>query len=223
MLKSLKAGKPTLHWEILDHRRRRLLPKLRFLRQEYGFYLAGGTALALQIGHRTSVDFDFYSGEEFDHTRVLASFRQQVGECTLIQNPPQTLIVQLGDIGVSVFYYRYPLLKPVVKTQDLCLASKEDIAAMKLIAILQRGNQRDFVDLYFLMKEFTLERIFGWAKKKFPPFNPYLALRALTYFKDAEGDPEKRRFRLLKNVDWAQVKRQIVGEVDRFMKRGLGG
>lgn len=215
------AGKQKLYFDVLDRKRLRILPKLEFLRQDYGFYLAGGTALALQIRHRTSLDFDFYCEKEFDNRRAFASFQNNFKQLTLIQDAPNTLIVKARGIEISLFYYMYPLLKRVITTEYVDLASKEDIAAMKLIAIIQRGRMRDFIDMYFLMKEFSLEKIFKWTKKKFPPFNPYLGLRALTYFKDAEEDAQKGRFELLKEADWEDVKGEIVDKVYEFKKEGL--
>ena len=211
-----------IRFEVLDSKRRRMLPKLEFLRKEHSFYLAGGTALALQIGHRTSLDFDFYSKKEFKNDRVLRSFRTRFNRIRLIQNLPDTLIVKADGVEISLFYYWYPLLKSVVRTPPIDLASKEDIAAMKLIAIVQRGTARDFIDLYFLLEEFSLQKIFRWTKKKFPPFNPYLGLRALTYFQDAEKDLKPVRFRLLKSADWGRVKETIVKRVVEFKREALG-
>jgi hypothetical protein len=207
----------------LDQKRRAMLPKLEFLHEEYGFYLAGGTALALQIGHRTSVDFDFYSKKEFDNQKLLLSLQQNVSQITLIQNLPNTLIVEIPEeIEMSFFLYPYLLLEQPVKVESVYLASKEDIAAMKLIAIMQRGTQRDFIDLYFLMKEFSLEKIFCWAKEKFPPFSPYVALRALTNFHDADQDQPLNRLKLLIKTDWESVKKAIVKQVYQMKREQLG-
>ena len=219
---SNKRKSPQLFFEVLDKKQLKILPRLEFLRRDYGFYLAGGTALALQIGHRTSLDFDYYSGEKFDNKKVFKAFQKRFQQLDLIQNPINTLIVRAEDIEVSVFYYEYPLLKQAIQTQYIDLASKEDIAAMKLIAIIQRGRMRDFIDMYFLMKEFSLDMIFGWTKKKFPPFNPYLGLRALTYFKDAEEDGEQNRFTLLQEVDWQDVKKEIIEKAYKFNAKELG-
>jgi len=199
-----------------------MLPKLEFLRKEYHFYLAGGTALALQIGHRTSLDFDFYSEKKFNNERALRSFQDRFSRVRLIQNPPDTLIVKAEGVEISLFHYPYPLLKPVVKTLFIDLASKEDVAAMKMVAIIQRGVVRDYIDLYFLLEEFPLKKIFQWTKRKFPPFNPYLGLRALAYFQDAERDLKQTRFRLLKDVNWERVKRTILKKVEEFKKEALG-
>lgn len=221
MKRNRKTEKQSLRFEVLSAEGRRLLPKLGFLRQEYDFYLAGGTALALQIGHRTSADFDFYSQKEFDSKKVLESFRRHLRRLILIRSSENTLIVRVAETGASVFYYPYSLLRPVAHTEYLNLASKQDIAAMKLVAILQRGNMRDFVDVYFLMKEFTLEEIFRWTKRKFPPFNPYIGARALSYFKDAEKDSEKGRFQLIQKVNWEKVKQEISEKVTLFIQREL--
>lgn len=211
-----------IHWNILDKKCLKMLPQLEFLRKEFGFYLAGGTALALQIGHRTSVDFDFYSTREFNKNNVaLASFKEHLDQLTIVQSLTNTIIAKVGDIGVSVFYYDYSLLEPLIRTDYLDLVSIEDIAAMKLIAIIQRGTLRDFIDVYFILKEFTLERLFDLTKKKYPPFNPYVGLRALTYFRDADKDVKQQRFKLFRPMNWNKVKKEIVAKADFFARKGL--
>ena len=92
---------------------------------------------------------------------------------------------------------------------------------MKLIAIIQRGRMRDFIDMYFLLKRMSLDTIFRLTKKKFPPFNPYLGLRALTYFNDAEEDMQKDRFILLQKISWPEVKKGIIEKAHEFKKKGL--
>ena len=87
---------------------------------------------------------------------------------------------------------------------------------MKILAISQRGRRRDFIDIYFLMKEFTLNQMIEFVKEKYPMFNIYVGLQGLTYFTDADQDPEKGRYRLLKNVRWNEIKKFIIKEVNRF-------
>ncbi len=210
-----------IFYEVLDQQRLRILPELDFLRREYSAYLAGGTALALQIGHRTSLDFDFYSPGVFDNQAVLRCFENRFKNLLLIQNPKNTLVVRVQGIEISLFHYDYPLLTRPIRTEFIDLASIKDIAAMKLIAIIQRGRMRDFIDMYFILKQLTLGTVFGLTKKKFPPFNPYIGLRALTYFQDAEEDPQPDRFILRQKADWPEVKRVIIAKVSEFTRRGL--
>lgn len=207
--------KTKLHWEILDKKRLNLLPKLKFLK-DAGFYLAGGTALALQIKHRTSVDFDFYHKNTFDSEKILGEFQKNCKKVVLIQKAENTLILKAEGIDISFFTYSYKLVKPLLETENLNLASLEDIAAMKLIAIIQRGVRRDFVDLYFLINQLSLKKIFQLTEEKYPPFNKYLGIQALTYFGDAETIPLKRKIILFQAVPWDETKKFIITEVKKY-------
>ncbi len=203
-----------MHMEILDARRKKLLPRFGSLNR-YGFYLAGGTALALQIGHRTSLDFDFYTKKDFDPEVLLKKLEANFEEVVLLQKDKGTLIVTVDKVAASFFRYQYRLLKPLVKADGAKLASKEDIAAMKILAVTGRGTERDFIDLYFLLREFSLEEILKFTKKKYPEFNIYVGLRSLTYFADAEKR-QTRKLRMLQPVSWNEVKKRIVDEVKRY-------
>jgi len=200
---------------ILDKKRIGLLKKLGFI-EKYGFYLAGGTALALQIGHRDSLDFDFYTEKKFDSQKLREEFDKRFEKVQEIYIAEGTLGLEVDGIGVSFFKYPYPLIRPLEKMESICLASKEDIAAMKIIAISQRGKRRDFVDIYFLITEFGLEKIIEFVKEKYPMFNIYVGLQGLVYFKDADEDPEKGRFRLLKEVEWEGVKDYILKKTNKI-------
>lgn len=197
-----------------------LLKKIGFLKQ-YGFYLAGGTALALQIGHRTSLDFDFYTEKKFNPSELRRLLEKKFKEVILLQKAERTLSVKINGVAVSFFQYPYPLISPEVKHQDFPpLASRGDIAAMKIIAIADRGTRRDFIDIYFLLKEFSLKDIFGFVKKKYPNFNIYVGLRGLTYFVDAEK-AQKRRLYLFHFVSWNKIKKFLIEEVKKYQKECL--
>lgn len=164
-----------IHWEILDPARRKLLPRLQFAKK-FGFYLAGGTGLALQLGHRTSVDFDFYTPQEFETRTLEKALLKNIGKFELGRSGGQTLIVQLDGIDVSFFFYDDPLLKPLIKTENLNILQVPDIAAMKLIALTDRGLRRDFLDLYVVAKQYGLDQIFRWMVKKYPHYDPHFCI-----------------------------------------------
>lgn len=208
-----------LYLSVLDKRQLRLLKKLKFLKK-YGFYLAGGTGLALQIGHRTSLDFDFYTQKKFDPDKLFFVLKNKFKKIFLLQKAEGTLIVKINQILVSFFEYPYSLILPLIKfCQFPPLASKEDIGAMKIIAISTRGTKRDFIDIYFLLQEFSLKEILDFAIKKYPKFNIYIALTALTYFFDAEK--EKRSYLLIKKVSWEKVKKFLISRVIEYKKQWL--
>lgn len=207
-----------LYFEILDVKRKNLLPKLKFLKEE-DFYLAGGTGLALQIKHRISLDFDFYNQKGFDPNNLLEKLQNFVEKVALIQISENTLLVKAIGVEVSFFKYPYPLLKPLIITESLNLASQEDVGAMKLIAIIQRGTYRDFVDLYFLIKKMGLPELLSLAEEKYPPFNKYLALQSLTYFEDAEEEPKGSKAGLFESLEWSEIKDFITDRVKEYIKR----
>ncbi len=206
-----------VHWEVLTKEQKELLPKLKFLKEK-GFYLAGGTALALQIGHRTSIDFDFYNRSEFDSEIFFKEMSAIFPNIKQLQLAENTLKVMIGRTELSFFYYPYDLIRPKVAI-DVDLASKEDIAAMKLLAIASRGARRDFIDLYFLIQEFGIERIFDFLKEKYPHSNAYHALVGLTYFEDADKDVRTKRFKLLKEApSWKSMKKYFIKLADDLRK-----
>jgi len=199
--------------ETIGRKRDKLLKDLSFLKD---FYLAGGTALALQIEHRNSLDLDFYIQKKFDNQKLLQKLEKRFNNIKLIQNPTDTLIVEINDISVSFFHYPYSLIGPFVKLNGYpLLASSKDIAAMKLVAIIQKATKRDFIDIYFLIKKFGLGSIIKVAEKKYPSFNSYLLLQAITFFEDI-GKHDTRRIFMIENVSWLEIKKYLIKAVDEF-------
>lgn len=177
-----------MHYEALDEKRRALLPALGSFKKD--FYLAGGTALALQIGHRVSVDFDFFIEKDFD-TEVLYEHVQQVfGSVPRTQVSPNTLaIVVQDDVKISFMGYRYPLLDGCIDTEYLRLASIGDIGCMKLSAIVSRSELKDYVDLFFILKSLSLTDLLIKLSKKIPSLDQNLVLKALVSFDDVSMEP----------------------------------
>lgn len=206
-----------MYLDILDRKRKKFLSQFGFLRK-YGFYMAGGTALALQIGHRQSLDFDFYTEKEFDNKKLFLELEKRFKKVILIQKQEQTLIVRINEVEISFFHYSYPLICALIKLEEIYLAAEQDIAAMKIIAISDRGTKRDFIDIYFLLKKFSLKEIFEFVKKKYPMFNIYVGLRGLTYFVDAEKR-QKRKLYLIQSVSWEEVKGFLINEVKKYLIR----
>lgn len=204
--------------KILGQKRLNILKKLKFLK-DYHFYLAGGTALALELGHRISLDFDFYIEGELDPETLLQDFQKHFKNVQLIREAKNTLILSIDNTEVSLFSYPYPLVSPLIKIPEVNLASMEDICAMKIVAIIQRGTKRDFIDIYFLTKRFGLERIFALTQKKYKGlFNKYLALQALTYFTDADKERDEQRAKTLIGISWDEIKKELIKIVEDFKK-----
>jgi predicted nucleotidyltransferase component of viral defense system len=191
------------------------------------FYLAGGTALALQIGHRVSTDLDWFSTER----RLTVPEREAIrlaletgGQFQVASEQDGALFTQLADADVSFIYQQHPLLSPTVEYQGVQLASPVDIGLMKLAAVNSRGTRRDFVDLYCLQDTVSLERLLELASTKYANRPSFLsvAARALAYFQDAELQPMPR---LLKPVEWADVRAYCEAAAYRLTRRlsGLEG
>lgn len=178
-------------------------------------YLAGGTAAALLLGHRISIDFDFFTRREFV-PRELATALSRVGTFEEEQADRATVLGRFEGIRFSYFRYDYPLLGETVKYQGVELADLRDIAAMKLDAIGSRGAKRDFIDLYFICQSrYRLPDIFRLYDGKYGRLssNRVHLQKSLVYFDDAESDemPE-----MLKRIAWGKVKKYFEGEVNKL-------
>jgi nucleotidyltransferase AbiEii toxin of type IV toxin-antitoxin system len=193
--------------EILTPSQRDVLERLKTLPEVAAFYLAGGTALALHLGHRRSVDFDFFTAQDFDAADLHERLRQEFDDAPVLRQAARTLYVRLLGVTTSFFAYRYPLLDAATPTPwGFGLAGLRDIAAMKLEAIAGRGSRKDFVDLYVLCKQFELLDVFYFFAEKYrgSGYDPYHRLRALTHFTDAEAQPLPE---MMESVEWRDVRR----------------
>lgn len=183
-------------------------------------YLAGGTALALQIGHRVSVDLDFFTLHEFNQ-KQLSDKLTTLPEFVQDGTAQWTVWGKIGQTKFSMFYYKYPLLEKTTEFEGIQLASLQDIAAMKIHAIEDRGTRRDFVDTYFLSKHFSLEEMLDFYQKKYSVLQDhmYMILRALNYFEDAEQ--EKQMPQMLVSVEWEEIKEYFHTEAKRLAEKKL--
>jgi hypothetical protein len=184
---------------------------LTYLRQQpwlEGYYLAGGTALALQIGHRISTDLDWFTPShvlEIAERDALRAKLIATGAYSDRGEQDGQLYCRLAGADVSFIYQHHPLLESTIDYQGVPLASPIDIGIMKLAAINSRGMRRDFVDLYCLRDIAPLERLLQLAEVKYADRPSFLdiTVRALAYFDDAEQQPMPRL--LWENVQWADV------------------
>jgi hypothetical protein len=170
------------------------------------FNLAGGTSMALQMGHRESVDLDLFGNCPFEPSEILQSV-SVCGKVTILHQTRNILMLNIEGVKVEIVNYQYELLKEPQLTDELRLLSLEDISTMKLAAITGRGKKRDFFDLYFLMQKFSLSEIFGFYRKKYPDGNVWLVSRSITYFDDADNDLDIKPF---DKTSWKAIKNHIV-------------
>ena len=211
---------PKIHTRVLSASGKKTFTVLRGSRWVKDFYLAGGTALALQLGHCTSVDFDFFSPTN----PVLTGWRERAiadlesrGKMEIQSQNDGTLLLRFDDVPMSFFHYPYPFIAPPTTVDNLQIASVLDIGLMKIAAIIGRGRKRDFVDLYFIAQDIPLTELLDQSLQKFPNVRdfPLQAARALVYFADAEQDKMPRMFQ---QVQWSRVKKYFEREVARISK-----
>ncbi|MHA2271321.1 MAG: nucleotidyl transferase AbiEii/AbiGii toxin family protein [Candidatus Hodarchaeales archaeon] len=176
----------------LDSQTWKILQRLAGIPQLREFYLAGGSATALQLGHRISRDLDFFTTESFSIHDLLQKL-STIQKPQVRQEEPGTLTVIMGDIPMSFFEYNAKLLKSPISFESIRIASLLDISLMKLVTIGQRGARRDFVDLYYIIQseKWLLESLLNQIPEKYPQidFPSYHFIRALGFFDDAEEDP----------------------------------
>ncbi|MBU4446375.1 nucleotidyl transferase AbiEii/AbiGii toxin family protein [bacterium] len=204
----------TLHFNILPLHQLDLFKLLSNQDFIANFYLAGGTGLALQIGHRQSIDFDFFIPNDFNTTRIIQELKS-IGNFELHNEEQNTINGMLNQIRISFFGYKYKVINPFLNYRKINIADELDIAAMKLEAISGRGNKKDFIDLYFMLQKYSINNILKFYEKKYGKgiANNYHLMKSLTYFQDAE---EQAMPEMIEHVDWGTVKKEIINKVKKI-------
>lgn len=200
-----------MHTETLAPGTKALFDKLTKIGLPGNFYLSGGTALALHLGHRESVDLDFFTQEEFEPENLLQILKKEL-HLTEASMDSGTLNCFVDNVKLQFLYFPYRLLEEPQILDGIKVSSIQDVACTKLITISARGSKKDFIDLFFIMEEFSLPDIFGFMKKKYSDqeYNLLHVLKSLVYFDDAEDQPSPK---MHKNVSWLTVKSVIVQNV----------
>lgn len=194
---------------------------------KHNFILAGGTALALQIGHRISVDLDFFSERQFS-TDALYRGLQKAGLKPVVQQETEgTLTAMVNEVKVSMLHYPYIFLDKKLSWKGIDIAGMIDIAAMKVMAITQRGAKRDFVDLYFILQDAPFRKIAENMIKRYGAdrLNPVNIGKAIVYFSDADIDPDPQ-YCGKEKPDWNSIKKFFVKNVRQMvmdMQEAVGG
>ena len=199
-----------LHTEAVSPSTFELLNKVSSIPELENFNLAGGTALALQIGHRISFDLDFFGRQNFTTEEIIEALTLPL---TIISQSKNILILNIQNVKVDFVNYRYPLLEEPLLAGNVRLLKPQDIAAMKMAAIAGRGRKRDFFDLYFLCEHFTLRQMLDFYNQKYDDGSELMVAKSLTYFDDAEEDEDPK---LLKtSISWKKVKSVIIDQVQK--------
>ena len=180
------------------------------------FYLAGGTALALELGHRISVDLDFFNKDTFSIS-LLVEQLNTLGNLKIEDQSENTFNGSLDGVKISFFYYPYPLLFTTKEYNSVYLADERDIGAMKIQSISGRGSKKDFIDLFVLLKKYSIQELLNFFHKKYEKFNynQLHILKSLSYFYDADTNPEPI---YINPIDWKEVKESIKNVIDEYIK-----
>ena len=205
-----------LHYETVDEGTLGLLKQLQSLDILSEMRLVGGTSLALQIGHRKSIDIDLFGilTVEFD---ILIDELKTLGEVVLLKNSKNIHSLLINDIKVDIVNYNYKWLTNKMTIDNIYFATIEDIAAMKLNAIMGRGSKKDFIDLYFILKNYTLTTLMDFYSKKYHDGSIFLVLKSLAYFDDA--DEQEMPF-MFHNTSWQTMKNNIKKALANYIVPG---
>ena len=200
-----------MHLEILDEHRIHLVRELAKIPETAGFYLAGGTALSLQLGLRKSYDFDFFSEKRFNSNALLAQMKERWADLKVIHMDQDTCDVILDGVQTSFLWYPYPLVSDFfidgTTLPGLKLCGVEDIAVMKLSAIGSRGSRKDFYDLYQIYQkvpQFDSRTLLRCAHRKYgEDFDLTYMIAGMSYFDEADSEVLPKTF---VSADWERVK-----------------
>lgn len=202
-----------LHYEAVDSSTLEVLKALLEIPVFSELRLVGGTSLALQIGHRKSIDIDLFGLLEADEMSISSALRV-FDDVVIVQKSENIRIYTIEGIKVDIVNYTYPWLVSLKSEDGIRLAQMEDIAAMKMSAITGRGTKKDFVDISFLLQHFTMNQILEFYTRKYYDGSDFLVIKSLTYFDDADQEPDPL---MLQKMDWNETKRFIIRKLDDFL------
>ena len=202
-----------LHIETVEPSTLDLLRRLQRLPDLTSTRLVGGTALALHLGHRKSVDLDMFG--TFD---PIVSYRKLLADAGYSVEGAENGTVQslrVNNVKVDLVNYPYPWLDDAIEEGNIRLAGLRDIAAMKLSAVANRGRKKDFIDVARLLDVFSLDQMLSFHKEKFSVSELSFPLRGLMYFDDAEEDPMPEM--LDGDLTWENVKKTVVAATRKYV------
>ena len=184
-----------------------LIQQLQSIPELNEFYLVCGTSLALQLGHRNSIDIDLFTRNSFTIELIVDALKVKHNFSTTFTKKNVVLSV-IDNIKTDFIRHDYPLINPPVTEEGITYVSKEDIAAMKVHAIIQSGKRlKDFIDIYVLLQHLTLNEIIGFFEQKYTYSNAMIALKAINYFDDIDVDLDPPK--LLHPISINSIKNRI--------------
>ena len=201
-----------LHLETVATPTLELLIDLQNLKSLRETRLVGGTALSLQYGHRISVDLDLFAYNlDSDFITIISEIKDKGLKIDVRKQSSNIMISMIENIKVDIVNYPYPWIDNKLCEENIVLATDKDIAALKLSAITNRGTRKDFIDLFYLLKRYPLEKMLSFYTNKYGDGSIFMVLKSLTYFDDAEIDISPNI--MDKNINWTTIKNTISNEV----------
>ncbi|MBI2967887.1 MAG: nucleotidyl transferase AbiEii/AbiGii toxin family protein [Bacteroidetes bacterium] len=194
-----------------------VLKRLMKLHELKNFSLVGGTALALKFGHRRSVDLDLFCDKKINQQKITAGLQKEFGSDFFYEPSKIAFAVfcKIQNIKVDIVHYPHPVVKIPQTIKGIRFYSIQDIAAMKINAILGRGSKKDFYDIAEILKHYSMQQIIDWHTKKYPAQMLLISIpAALVYFDDAEKSQEPI---ILNNQTWERVKKFIQLKVREYL------
>ena len=207
-----------LHKETVDQSTLELLNQLQQKEYLKGFYLVGGTALALKMGHRKSVDLDLFSNFSFDSVQLLDNLSADFS-FTLFFSANNTLKGSINEVQLDILAHRYPLVCDPIVIENIGMLSIEDISAMKLNAISVNGQRvKDFIDIYFLLETYSIGELIGFYKKKYSQYNEANVLKSLCWFEEVNLSDWPVLLKTPK-LRWGAVKKRIKEATSAYLQQ----
>jgi hypothetical protein len=189
------------------------------------YFLVGGTSLALQLGHRRSDDIDLFTQNEIDKEAIgIFLFENYRNKVIVINSQNIIYQVKVNDIKVDFVKHPYNLIEQVKEEENIRYLGKRDIAAMKLRAIENSGNRaKDFIDVYYLLNEITLEDMFDCYKIKYGINDIYSVKRSLGYFDDVPDESWQEVKMIERRLSINKIKGTIINKIIEYDKKYIYG
>lgn len=203
-----------LHYKTIESGTLQLLKELQSNPVLQDMRLVGGTGLALQLGHRKSIDLDLFGlinvpSEDLRESLMTGHSFQVIKESANIH------IYLIDGVKVDLVNYSYQWIDSPLQDNGITIASINDIAAMKITAIIGRGTKKDFIDLYYILKHLSLSEILDLYMQKYPEGSVFMAIKSLSFFEDAEADPMPLMY---EDVSWDQIKESILQTIEEYCR-----
>jgi predicted nucleotidyltransferase component of viral defense system len=192
-----------------------LLKRISAFKELESFGLGGGTSIALRLGHRLSVDLDFFTCTEFETSQLFQLITKEFSSAELLFEKNQTMLFTIDDVKTDFVLYPFPWSSPFDSIEGIRLLSINDIIPMKLQAVSNRNAKKDYWDIAVLLKQYSLDEMLNMFKIKFPQIDTGFIIHNLTDFEkaDTELDPDSYN-----SITWDEIKLQLTNEVRNYTK-----